>query len=325
MTQLAEAAATTRRSRVLPLLAIAITVVLWASAFVAIRYVGRDVSAGPMALGRLLVASILLGLWVFLTDRSSRRRGGDGSSAISAGSTDPQPLRRWPDRRGWLLLASCGAVWFGGYNIALNEAERRIDAGTAAMLVGIGPILIALLAGLLLREGLPPAVLLGCAIAFAGVVIIAIPSGPGSSSDALGVVLGVASAVAYAVGVVVQKPLLTTTSAPRVTWLACTIGLVVCLPFAPALLRELGTASTASIAWIVYLGAMPTALAFTTWAYALARSTAGRLGATTYLVPPLAVLMGWVLLAERPAALAFVGGAVCLLGVYVARRTRSRA
>src|SRR5690606_38723560 len=116
MTQLAEAAATTRRSRVLPLLAIAITVVLWASAFVAIRYVGRDVSAGPMALARLLVASILLGLWVFLTDRSSRRRGGDGSSAISAGSTHPQPLRRWPDRRGWLLLAICGAVWFGGYN-----------------------------------------------------------------------------------------------------------------------------------------------------------------------------------------------------------------
>lgn len=324
MTHVAEAPVTTRRSRILPLLAIAVTVLLWASAFVAIRYVGREVSAGPMALGRLLVASILLGLWVFVTDRSSARRNANGSSDAAV-STASEPLRRWPDRRGWLLLAICGAVWFGGYNVALNEAERRIDAGTAAMLVGIGPILIALLAGLLLREGLSPTVLVGCAIAFTGVVIIAVPAGPGSSSDTFGVVLGVASAIAYAIGVVVQKPLLTTTSAPRVTWLACTIGLVVCLPFAPALLRELGTASAASLAWIVYLGAMPTALAFTTWAYALARSTAGRLGATTYLVPPIAVLMGWVLLGERPATLAFIGGAVCLVGVYVARRTRSRA
>jgi hypothetical protein len=62
---------------------------------------------------------------------------------------------------------------------------------------------------------------------------------------------------------------------------------------------------------------MPTALAFTTWAYALARSTAGRLGGwaagrlggwaagrlggTTYLVPPVAIVLGWALLGEVPA------------------------
>lgn len=50
---------------------------------------------------------------------------------------------------------------------------------------------------------------------------------------------------------------------------------------------------------------------------------AGRLGATTYLVPPIVVLMGWVLLAEVPPALAVVGGGVCLLGVALSRR-RSR-
>jgi drug/metabolite transporter (DMT)-like permease len=72
--------------------------------------------------------------------------------------------------------------------------------------------------------------------------------------------------------------------------------------------------------WIVYLGVMPTALAFTTWGYALARSTAGRVGAATYLAPPIAILLGWALLGERPATLAFVGGAVCLAGVYVTRR-----
>lgn len=300
-----EPEAAQRRSELLGVAAIAVTVVLWASAFVAIRYVGREMTAGSLALGRLLVASVLLGLMLLVR----RPTGPDG-----------QPDRSWPSRRLWPYLIICGAVWLGGYNLALNEAERRVDAGTAAMLVGIGPLLIPLLAGVVLKEGLPARLLGGCAIAFAGAVVIGASSSTSTSADVWGVVLSVVAAVAYAIGVVTQKPLLTEMSALRVTWLACTIGLIVCLPFAPALLRELGTASGSAIWWMVYLGAFPTALAFTTWAYALRRTSAGRLGATTYLVPPIAVLMGWVLLGESPALLAIAGGVLCLVGVYVARR-----
>jgi drug/metabolite transporter (DMT)-like permease len=46
----------------------------------------------------------------------------------------------------------------------------------------------------------------------------------------------------------------------------------------------------------------------------------GRLGATTYLVPPIAILMGWGLISETPELLALVGGALCLAGVVLARR-----
>jgi drug/metabolite transporter (DMT)-like permease len=52
----------------------------------------------------------------------------------------------------------------------------------------------------------------------------------------------------------------------------------------------------------------------------LARSSAGRLGATTYLVPPVTIVLGWALLGETPPGLALVGGAVCLAGVYLSRR-----
>ncbi|WP_347060500.1 hypothetical protein ABC795_08200 [Blastococcus sp. HT6-30] len=51
---------------------------------------------------------------------------------------------------------------------------------------------------------------------------------------------------------------------------------------------------------------------------------AGRLGVTTYLVPPLVILLGWLLLEEAPPALALVGGAVCLVGVAVSRRRSPR-
>jgi hypothetical protein len=65
------------------------------------------------------------------------------------------------------------------------------------------------------------------------------------------------------------------------------------MPFAPALARDAAHAGAPAIGWMVYLGVAPTAIAFTTWAYALARSPAGRMGSMIFLVPPVAVVLGW--------------------------------
>jgi drug/metabolite transporter (DMT)-like permease len=46
------------------------------------------------------------------------------------------------------------------------------------------------------------------------------------------------------------------------------------------------------------------------------------MGATTYLVPPIAVVLGWAILGETPPALAFAGGLLCLAGVAVTRGAR---
>ena len=64
---------------------------------------------------------------------------------------------------------------------------------------------------------------------------------------------------------------------------------------------------------------MPTAIGFLTWAYALSHTDAGRMGSTTYLVPPVALLLGWVILGEVPPVLALPGGILCLAGVALAR------
>ena len=187
------------------------------------------------------------------------------------------------------------------------------------MLINVAPVLIALLAGAMLREGISRRLLAGCLIAFSGVVVIGLTTSRHAPSAGTGALLCLAAAVAYAVGVVSQKPALKHASALQVTWLGCTIGLIVCLPFAPELAAHLGTAPARSIGWAVYLGVAPTAVGFMTWGYALARTDAGPLGASTYLVPPLAILFSWALLDQTPAALAIVGGTVCLIGVAVTR------
>ena len=124
----------------------------------------------------------------------------------------------------------------------------------------------------------------------------------------------------YSIALVVQKPLVSRLSAIHVTWLACTVGAVVCLPFAGQLVDNTRDASASDIWWVVYLGLFPTAIAFTTYAFALRHMTASSLGITTYLVPPLTIVMGWLFLGETPPGMAYVGGALALVGVAVSRR-----
>ena len=145
-------------------------------------------------------------------------------------------------------------------------------------------------------------------------------SQPGGHNDIVGVLLCLLAALVYSISLVVQKPLVSRLSALHVTWLACTIGAVVCLPFAGQLVDDTSHASASDIWWVVYLGLFPTAIAFTTYAFALRHMTASSLGITTYLVPPLTIVMGWLFLGEVPPTMAYVGGALALVGVAVARR-----
>jgi drug/metabolite transporter (DMT)-like permease len=279
------------------LLAVGFTVLAWASAFVGIRAVGAHYEPGPLTLGRLLVGSLALGAGLLVT-------------------------RRWvpPTRREWALVVLCAVAWFTVYNLALNAAEQRVDAGTTAMLVNVGPILIALFAGLWLGEGFPRWLVIGALVAFTGAVLVGAATSNADEADLLGVALCLVAAVTYAIGVLAQKPVLRRLPGLQVTWLACTIGALACVPFAPGLVTDLAAAPAGATAGLVYLGVVPTALAFSTWAYALARMDAGRLGVSTYVVPPITILMSASLLGEVPPLLAIVGGAVCLVGVALSRR-----
>jgi drug/metabolite transporter (DMT)-like permease len=162
--------------------------------------------------------------------------------------------------------------------------------------------------------------MIGAAIALSGALLIGLATRTAGGADVLGTLLALVAAATYAIGVVAQKPVVRRLPALQVTWLACTIGAIACLPFTPGLVANVADASSGATAGVVYLGVVPTAVAFSTWAYALARMDAGRLGVTTYLVPPLTIVLAWVLLGEVPPQLAVVGGAVCLVGVALSRR-----
>ena len=279
----------------LPVAAGGVTLVMWASAFVVIRHVANDVSPGALGAGRLLVAALVV---------------------------LPLVLRRgWmaPTRREWTLLSLGGIGWFGIYNLALNAGERHVDAGTAAMIIQIGPVIVALLAVPLFGERLHGWLLAGMVVGFAGVAVIARGSTSEAGASLMGVVLVLVAAAMYAVGVLTQKVLLRRLPSVQVVFVSFLMGAVICLPFAsdlPSIVADGG----AELWWILYLGVLPTAVAFTTWAYALTHTDAGALSLTTFLVPGIATLVAWLTINEVPPSLTFVGGALAIVGVLMTRR-----
>ncbi|MCO4239264.1 DMT family transporter [Pseudarthrobacter sp. MDT3-28] len=294
------------RTNALGVAAVVVTVVLWASAFVGIRAIGPTFSPGSLTLGRLAVAAVVLGALVLPQLAKSRVL---------------------PQGREWWPILGYGVMWFGGYNVALNTAEHLLDAGTAALLINVNPILVAIMAGFFLKEGFPRWLIIGSLVAFGGVALIALGSGSGSgersTADVAGVLLCLLAAVLAAVSVIIQKPVLRKFPAGQATWFGIMVGAVCCLPFSGQLVSELQSAPLPATLGLVYLGVFPTAIAFTTWAYALSLIDAGKLAATTYLVPGTTILISWLILSEVPAVLGLVGGVVCLVGVGLTRR-RSR-
>lgn len=273
------------------------TLLAWSSAFVVIRAAIGVFGPVELALLRQLVAIPLLALFLIGT--------------------------RWvrPNRSEWLLISVFGLGWFTTYIIALNTAEQTIDAGTASFIVNIGPLLIAVGAWRFLGESLPRNLIAGALISLTGVGFIAWATSSNGEFSPVGVVWALIATVMYAIGVLTQKPALTRISSAQVTFLGAVISVIPLIGWIPSAVATVSAAPVSAVLGVIWLGAIPTALGYALWGYALTRMQAGRLGVATYLVPPLVVVESYLFLGEAAHPLALLGGAVALLGVWWSRRT----
>lgn len=281
-----------RRVPALPWVAAAAVMLMWASSFIVIRDAGPAYPPAAMTLLRCLAASAVLALLL-----------------LAGRVTPPRTPRLWAAVAGW------GVLWFGVYTYALNAAETRIDAATAAMVVNIAPLLVAALSGVVLGERPHRRVYVGVAVAFLGICLITAATAA-SALTLDGLLLALLAALMYAAAVLVQKRLLAHVDSTSMTVIGVLAATLATLPTAvTALPAHLAEAPAAATLGVVYLGVFPTAAAFLLWGYALSRLPAGVLTSSSLAVPSLALLMSWLLLDEVPVPLAVLGGAVCLAGV----------
>jgi terminal-alkyne amino-acid exporter len=278
--------------------ALAVTVILWASAFPAIRVAVPQLGAAGLSVARLLVASLAL--------------------AVVA----PVVGVRRPATRDLPLIALCGAAGMTGYQLLLNAGERVVSAGTASLLIATAPIYSVLLAAALLGERPTARRWVGSFVAFAGSALIAVSHGGVRFGAAALVVL--AAAVLQGVYHTAHKPLLARYTGFEVTVYAMWAGTLFVLPWSPTLVHALPHADTAALISTVFLGIAPSALGFVTWAYAVARLDISYATASLYLVPVVAVVIAYVWLGDTSSPLELTGGAVALGGVVLANASSRR-
>lgn len=282
-------------------LALATTLVLWASAFVGIRYAVREYDAGALALFRNLVTT---------------------GALFAAALGWKREALKLPSRRelGWLLAA--GGIGIALYQVSLISGERSVDAGTASLIINTSPIFTALFALWVLREHLGLRGWTGVLLGFGGAALLISGRRGGAHLD-VGALFVLVASVAQAVSFIIQKPLLARLGPFRVTAWVGIFGALCVLPYAPAMVHDVGRASLGATLAAVYLGLFPAAIGNLAWAYALSRLPAGRAAAALYLVAPIAMLISWLLLQETPSLQALLGGAV-VIGSVVLVNLRSK-
>lgn len=276
-------------------LALAATLVLWASAFTVIRYGVREYDPLGLAFARNVVTAVtLLGLGFFWKRETFRR--------LELGD--------------WLRLALAGGVGIALYQGSLVSGELSVDAGTASLIINTSPIFVALFALLILREHPGLRGWVGVFMGFVGAAILVSARREGTHVD-LGALLVLVAAIAQAVSFIIQKPLLAKLGPFAVTLWVGVFGALALAPWASQAWHGLTHASAQATLAMVYLGLFPAAIGNLTWAYALSRLPAGRAATALYLTAPIAMLISWLSLGEQPALQAMFGGGVVIASVML--------
>jgi drug/metabolite transporter (DMT)-like permease len=275
------------------LAATAISLVLWASAFAGVRAALTGYPPGELVLLRFLIASACLAAWALISKMKLPR------------------LRDLP------AIVGLGLLGIGAYQIAFTFGQQTITAGAAVLIITLTPVCMALFGTVLLGERLTLFGWLGTLVSFAGIAIVSFGES-GGFKWSNGVTLVLLATLATSLFFVLQRPYLKLYSPFQMTAIGIWAGTALMAAiWLPGLIPAIRHAPSAATMAIVYLGVLPGALAYVTWAYALSKMPASLLGTSLYLEPPIAIAIAFVWLGEIPPTLTILGGLVAIAGVVI--------
>lgn len=271
-------------------LAAAFVIVCWAYSPIGIRIGLQAYEPGHLALMRFLIASTFM-----------------AAVALAKGICLPR-LKDVP------LLALLGFFAVSLHHIALNYGQRGVSAGAASVLAQTTPLFSALLARFVFKNSVNGwqwmCVLLGLAGA---AVVVAGDRGLGQI-NAHGLLILLA-ALSWSLYFALQKRHCHRYDGLTMVCYTVWSGTALLFLFAPGLLNEAKQAPASVNLAVLMLGIFPSALAYLAWAYVLAHSDVSQASMALYLIPPTAMLMASMILAERPSAMVIVGTAIVLTSV----------
>ena len=279
---------------------LAVLSLIWGMAFVAIKSAVTELSPVNLALLRWLIAGVPFLLLLPVIGRP-----------------------RVPfERRDVPRILVVGLANVVGYHLSLNYAETTISAGLSALLIAFGPIFIAILSYLLLRESAGRRVLTGLGLATLGTVVLSLGSVSASDlSSYAGILEALFTALCYALFTVLAKPLVHKYGSAFVTIVAGLLGTAMMTPLlSGSFFSQVESLSVDGWVGVLYLGLLSTVFGYLMFYTLVSRGAVTKLAIQLYLIPVVSVAGGALLLGEPVTATVIAGGGMMLTAVAISTR-----
>lgn len=299
---------TNQRSRHSTHLKLILIQIFWAGTFVASEVALLNQPPAFTAIVRFVLTSIGYILLCFYI------RSSNGTPLLSR-------LREL-NANEWFTLFMMGFFCVTVYTLFLHFGLKKSNAAYAALLIPTTqPLFTAILSRFLEKDSLNRSLIVGLILGFFGAALILFePYSTNSESTSNGnffILLAAASFAIYAVSARRAPSTLTSVESSAISFV---IGNCALIP-APFLLGEdidLGILNTQFIASIFYLVVFATFLPYLWWNSAVKELGSAKTGIYTFLMPPAAILLAYLVLEQSPTITEIFGGVIALLGVAIA-------
>ncbi len=265
--------------------------VIWGSTYLAIAYAGETIQPLFAASTRFITAGVLMFGVVGLRGGSLRITRRELGSCILIGALLP------------------------GANAVLFVAERNVPTGLASLIIASVPLWVVVLrlAG---RERLPWPALAGVGIGFAGVAVLAHPSG---GAKLWGIGLCLVSAVMWATGSVLSARIEMPADTFAATAYEMLAGGLLLFPVSLLTLHDFSPSTTSILSWI-YLVVAGSIVGYTAYVWLLQNAPLGLVSTYAYVNPIVAIALGVLFRGEQLTWRLLGGAAIVVVAVALVVR-----
>lgn len=228
-------------------------------------------------------------------------------------------------RREWKFLALTAFFGITVNQIFFISGIDRTSAAHSGLIVALGPVMVLILACAMRLEALTVLKTIGAGVALAGVAVLATgKSAQSGGATLLGDALLFLGGLAFAYYTILMKEVADRYATLTLNALVFALGAIFLLPFSATSLARVHWTSLPAEAWwgIAFMVILGTFTAYLFYAFALTELTASRVAAFAYLQPVIAAGLGMWFLHEAVTRRVVIGGAMVLVGVYLAERER---
>ncbi|GBQ41054.1 hypothetical protein AA0614_2184 [Komagataeibacter saccharivorans NRIC 0614] len=278
-------------TRVLPLAA-ATAILSWSSAYPVVRIALRDMPPVPLAAIRYALAALLAGAW------------------LAYNRIPPPALRDVP------RVLACAGIGISLYNVLFNMGEVTVSSGAASLLIASAPLMTALIAMPVLGERLNGWGWIGSLLSFSGVILIA-GGQAGGIAFGSGATFVLGAALCSAIYIIMLRQVIQRYGGlPGICYILIA-GAILLLPWLPRACSILPNAPWSCTAAVVELAVFPAALGYGAWTFVIGHMGAARGSALLYTLPPVTMVLAFILTGEIPGLRTLLGGAVVMTGVII--------